>query len=99
MALHDATWLTAVKGLVAGPVNLCLAFLLGASLPPLLSTVAAMATGLLAYGVSLVLFIVALRHIGTARAGAYFSIAPFFGAVLAIAWESRSPFLSSSRAC
>ena len=85
VALHDATWLAAVKGLVAGPANLCLAFLLGASLPPLLSTGAAMLTGLLAYGISLVLFIVALRHIGTARAGAYFSIAPFFGAVLAIA--------------
>jgi drug/metabolite transporter (DMT)-like permease len=85
VALHDATWLAAVKGLTAGPVNLTLAFLLGASLPPLLNVGAAMVTGLFAYGISLVLFIVALRHIGTARAGAYFSIAPFFGAVLAIA--------------
>jgi len=74
-----------VKGLVAGPVNLALAFLLGAALPPLLNVFAAMLTGLFAYGISLVLFIVALRHIGTARAGAYFSIAPFFGALLAIA--------------
>lgn len=85
VALHDATWLAAVKGLVAGPVNLAIAFLLGAALPPLAHIGAAMLTGLLAYGVSLVLFIVALRHVGTARAGAYFSIAPFFGAVLAIA--------------
>ena len=30
VALHDATWLAAVKGLVAGPVNLVIAFLLGA---------------------------------------------------------------------
>ena len=37
------------------------------------------------YGVSLVLFIVALRNVGTARAGAYFSVAPFFGAALAVA--------------
>ena len=85
VALHDATWLAAVKGLVAGPVNLVIAFLLGAVVPPLLNVGAAMLTGLLAYGISLVLFIVALRHIGTARAGAYFSIAPFFGAILAIA--------------
>jgi drug/metabolite transporter (DMT)-like permease len=85
VALHDATWLAAVKGLVAGPVNLAIAFLLGAALPPLANVGAAMLTGLLAYGVSLVLFIVALRHVGTARAGAYFSIAPFFGALLAIA--------------
>ncbi len=85
VALHDATWLAAVKGLVAGPVNLVIALLLGASLPPLPNVGAAMLTGLFAYGISLVLFIVALRYIGTARAGAYFSIAPFFGALLAIA--------------
>jgi hypothetical protein len=35
-------------------------------------------------GVSLVLFVHALRHLGTARAGAYFSVAPFFGAALAV---------------
>lgn len=43
-----------------------------------------MAVGLLSYGVSLVLFIVALRHVGTARAGAYYSIAPFIGAAIAV---------------
>jgi len=84
VALADATWLAAVKGGVAGPVNLLLAFLLGASLPPLGSIAAAMTVGLLAYGVSLVLFIVALRHAGTARAGAYYSVAPFFGAIVAL---------------
>ncbi|WP_457100879.1 EamA family transporter [Microbacterium sp. P5_E9] len=85
VALHDATWLAAAKGLVAGPVNLALAFALGASVPPILNVGAAMLAGLFAYGISLVLFIVAMRHVGTARAGAYFSIAPFFGALLAIA--------------
>jgi len=85
VALNDATWLAMVKGLVAGTVNLSLAFVLGASLPPLVNVGAAMVIGLLAYGVSLVLFIVGLRHLGTARAGAYFSIAPFFGAALAVA--------------
>jgi drug/metabolite transporter (DMT)-like permease len=84
VALTDATWLAAVKGGVAGPVNLALAFLLGATLPPVWSIAAAMGVGLLAYGVSLVLFIVAMRHVGTARAGAYFSVAPFFGATLAV---------------
>lgn len=85
IALNDATWLAAVKGGVAGPVNLALAFLVGATLPPAWSIGAAMFVGLFAYGVSLVLFIVAMRHVGTARAGAYFSVAPFFGAVLAVA--------------
>jgi len=85
VALTDATWLAAVKGGVAGPVNLGLAFSLGATLPPVWTIAAAMGVGLLAYGVSLVLFIVAMRHVGTARAGAYFSVAPFFGALLAVA--------------
>lgn len=85
VALNDATWLAAVKGGVAGPVNLALAALLGAQLPALGEVVAAMSVGFLAYGVSLVLFIVALRHVGTARAGAYYSVAPFFGALLALA--------------
>lgn len=85
VALNDATWLAAIKGGIAGPVNLILAFALGAQLPGIFNITAAMVIGLFAYGVSLALFIVAMRHVGTARASAYYSIAPFFGAVLAIA--------------
>ncbi len=85
LALNDATWIASIKGLVAGTVNLALAFWLGASLPSAPTLAAAMAVGFLAYGVSLALFVVGLRHLGTARTGAYFSVAPFFGAVLAIA--------------
>jgi drug/metabolite transporter (DMT)-like permease len=84
IALTDATWLAAIKGSVAGPVNLALAFLLGAQLPAAGNIAAALVVGFFAYGVSLVLFIIAMRYVGTARAGAYFSIAPFFGAVLAL---------------
>lgn len=43
-----------------------------------------MVVGFLAYGVSLALFVVGLRHLGTARTRAYFSVAPFFGALLAL---------------
>lgn len=85
IALSDATWLAAVKGLLAGPVNLGLAFVLGAALPAPGGVATALVVGFFAYGVSLALFIVGMRHVGTARAGAYFSIAPFFGAILAIA--------------
>ncbi len=85
VALTDATWLAAVKGSVAGPINLVLAFALGAQLPAAGNVAAALVLGFFAYGISLVLFIVGMRHVGTARAGAYFSIAPFFGAVLALA--------------
>jgi drug/metabolite transporter (DMT)-like permease len=85
VALADAAWIAMVKGLVAGPVNLALAFALGAALPPPAAAAAAMLLGLCAYGASLALYVVGLRHLGSARTGAYFSVAPFFGALLALA--------------
>jgi drug/metabolite transporter (DMT)-like permease len=84
VSLNDATWIAAVKGTAAGCINLVLAFLLENRLPELPTVSAAMAVGFLAYGVSLALFVVGLRHLGTARTGAYFSVAPFFGALLAL---------------
>ena len=61
VSLNDATWLTCVKGLVAGSVNLSLALVLGAQLPSLGLVSSALLLGLLAYGVSLSLFIICLR--------------------------------------
>ena len=81
----DAATIACLKGLVAGSINMALAFELGASLPSPKVLAAAGLVGFLGYGVSLVLFILALRHLGTARTGAYFSVAPFFGAALALA--------------
>jgi hypothetical protein len=76
--------IAALKGLIAGATNLMLALALGAHLPAPGAFAAAGLVGLVGYGVSLVLFIMALRDLGTARTSAYFSIAPFFGAVLAL---------------
>lgn len=84
VSLTDATWIAAVKGLIAGPVNLVLAILLGAKFPPFLNMAGGMMVGFFAYGVSLTLFVIGLRHLGTARTGAYFCLAPFFGAALAV---------------
>ncbi len=84
VSASDALLIACLKGLVAGAVNLTLALLLGQSLPPTGVTAVALMLGFLGYGISLVLFVLALRHLGTARAGAYFSVAPFFGAALAV---------------
>jgi drug/metabolite transporter (DMT)-like permease len=84
ISLTDATWIASIKGLVSGGVNLALAFALGASIPTVPLLAGAMVVGLFAYGVSLALFVTGLRHLGTARTGAYFSVAPFFGALLAL---------------
>ena len=80
----DAVVLAALKGLVAGATNVALALAIGARLPAPGALAAAGLVGLVGYGVSLVLFIMALRDLGTARTSAYFSIAPFFGAALAL---------------
>jgi drug/metabolite transporter (DMT)-like permease len=87
----DAATIACVKGLVAGAANFALAFAVGASLPAPGAAAAAGTLGMVSYGVSLALFIVALRHLGTARTGAYFSVAPFFGAALAIVLLGEQP--------
>ena len=86
VSLSDASWIAMVKGLAAGTTNLLLVltFDSGANWPPISITLAAGILGFASYGASLALFVVGLRHLGTARTGAYFSIAPFFGALLAI---------------
>lgn len=87
----DAATLACLKGLVAGGANLALALAVGAPLPALHGWLAAGLLGFIGYGVSLTLFIVALRHLGTARTGAYFSVAPFFGAALALGMLGERP--------
>jgi drug/metabolite transporter (DMT)-like permease len=84
VALADARYVAMIKGLAAGVTNTGLALLLGARLPEWSVVGAAAMLGFLGYGISLVLFVVALRHLGTARTGAYFSTAPFAGAVVAL---------------
>ena len=86
VSLTDAMWIASVKGLAAGVVNLVLAVAVGSSLPAWPVVAEAMTLGFLAYGISLTLFVVSLRHLGAARTGAYFSVAPFFGALLAVTW-------------
>jgi drug/metabolite transporter (DMT)-like permease len=81
----DPVQIAAIKGVVAGAVNFLIALALGARLPALPAVGAAMVVGFLGYGVSLALFVLALRFIGTARTGAYFSIAPFVGAFASLA--------------
>jgi drug/metabolite transporter (DMT)-like permease len=79
----DAFSTAALKGVAAGVVNVLLALTTGAHLPPMPSLLAALALGFVSYGLSLVCFIVALRHVGAARTGAYFATAPFIGALVA----------------
>jgi drug/metabolite transporter (DMT)-like permease len=80
----DPVQIAMLKGLVAGSVNLALALVQGAALPGIGALAAAGIVGFLGYGVSLVFFVLGLRYLGTARTGAYFSLAPFIGATLSV---------------
>jgi drug/metabolite transporter (DMT)-like permease len=84
VSLSDPIQIAMLKGLVAGPVNLLLAFAVGATLPTISLIAMAAALGFIGYGISLVLFVLALRELGTARTGAYYSTAPFVGALIAV---------------
>ncbi|WP_298211157.1 DMT family transporter [Acidovorax sp.] len=89
VATNDALLIACIKGLIAGTCNTAVALAAGAQLPDASGLGAALAVGFAGYGVSLALFVVALRTLGTARTGAYFSVAPLFGVVVSLLlWPS-----------
>ena len=93
VSASDPLQIAATKGLVAGSVNLAigLALGLGDALPGMSTVLLAGVVGFCGYGLSLVLFVLALRHLGTARTGAYFSAAPFAGAALSLVTLGEAP--------
>jgi drug/metabolite transporter (DMT)-like permease len=80
----DALTLASIKGVVAGAANATLALWTGAVFPSVGIVTASAMVGFFGYGLSLVLFVLALREVGAARTGAYFSAAPFVGAVIGL---------------
>jgi len=97
----DPVQVAMLKGLIAGAVNLAIALALGNRLPPMRATAGALGVGFLSYGLSLVLFVLALRRLGTARTGAYFTTAPFVGAIasLVLFRDPLTPSLALAGIC
>lgn len=93
LSAADPVQVAMIKGLAAGTTNIVLALWLGAALPAVPVIAAGGIVGFLGVGVSLVMFMLGLRHLGTARTGAYFSLAPFIGAAIAIALLNEQPTL------
>jgi drug/metabolite transporter (DMT)-like permease len=94
LSAADPLQIAMIKGLAAGAVNLAQALAGGAPWPGPRTVAAAAVVGFLGYGVSLVLFVLGLRHLGAARTGAYFSTAPFIGAALALPLFGETPTLA-----
>ena len=91
IAEADPLLIVEVKGLVAGTVNVVLALASGQAVPAPGTIAFGLALGAVSYGTSLVLFILAMRELGAARAGAYFATAPFFGAAGGLVLLHESP--------
>lgn len=89
VAHADPAQIASYKGMAAGLVNVALAISHGNRLPASVDLAYALLIGFLGYGVSLCLYVLGLRHIGTARTGAYFAIAPFIGALASFAFLSE----------
>ena len=93
VSANDAMLLACLKGLLAGMTNTAIALSGGAALPAAPALGYAGIVGFLGYGLSLSLFVVALRTLGTARTGAYFSVAPLFGVLISLAIWPDAPSL------
>jgi drug/metabolite transporter (DMT)-like permease len=84
VSLADPLQIVELKGLIAGPFNVVLGLLFGTALPTFSTMLIAGVVGFVGYGVSLALFVLALRGLGAARTSAYFSTAPFIGSAAAV---------------
>ncbi|HEY5271410.1 MAG TPA: EamA family transporter [Anaerolineales bacterium] len=80
-----------VKGLGAGTFSLVLCLLIQQQLPALNIVLLAMLLGSISYGISIQLFIVAMRSMGAARTSTLFGIAPIVGVVLSLVLLREKP--------
>jgi drug/metabolite transporter (DMT)-like permease len=90
----DPVTIAMLKGLVAGTFNLSVAISIEVDQADPRAIGAASLVGVISYGISNVLFVLALRELGTARTAAYYSTAPFFGALIAL-MVLREPMTTS----
>jgi drug/metabolite transporter (DMT)-like permease len=84
ISLRDPRAIVVAKGLLAGSFSLSLGVWWGATLPPLRYALLGLALGAVSYGLSILLFVRALRSVGAARTGALFGLAPFLAAALSL---------------
>lgn len=81
-----------LKGFGSGITSLILALALGYGNASLLSWIGGLVLGFVAYGMSILFYVTAQRHLGAAKTSAYYAIAPFIGAALSfVLWREALP--------
>ncbi len=93
LSARDPLLVVRWKGLAAGSISLALGLLTGGRLPGRGAIGEALALGAIGYGLSLVLYVRALRSLGAARTAMLFATAPFAGALIAIPLLGETPSL------
>jgi drug/metabolite transporter (DMT)-like permease len=84
ISAKDPFQIVTIKGLSSGSVSLLLGLFTGSSLPQLSFLLAGVMLGAISYGLSIVLFVYAMRGLGAARTSTFFGLAPFVGAGLSL---------------
>ena len=84
ISAKDPVQIARLKGLLSGMTSIAVALLLGIKINWNVSIIYALLLGSFSYGISLVFFIKALEGLGSFRAGVFFSLAPFIGAVTSL---------------
>ncbi|HEY5560551.1 MAG TPA: DMT family transporter [Clostridiaceae bacterium] len=74
--------IVAIKGIIAGLFTLVLSTILKTQMPGLKVIIIAMIIGFFCYGLSIVLFVFAMRDLGSTRTSVLFGTAPFIGSIL-----------------
>ena len=84
ISAKDPTSIVMIKGLAAGSFSLALAVFLGQGFPGAVAILSGLLLGSVSYGLSIMLFVSAMRALGAVRTSALFSVAPFVGAALSL---------------
>jgi drug/metabolite transporter (DMT)-like permease len=87
----DPLMIVGIKGICAGGFSLLLTLVLKIPIPTVITSLTALLVGAICYGLSIQLFILALRGLGSARTGALFGTAPFVGAILSLIFLKEIP--------
>nr|WP_292522476.1 DMT family transporter [Methanoculleus sp.] len=92
LSAKDPLIVISVKGIGSGTVTFLAALAAGEALPAPVTAAAAMIVGFLCYGgLTSILFLLALRGIGAARAGSLLAVSPFFGVFFSLLLFAELP--------
>ncbi|MCQ2211528.1 MAG: DMT family transporter [Paludibacteraceae bacterium] len=87
----DPLQIVLLKGLFSGTIALLVGFYMGEAIESVVPVLAALAIGLVSYGMSVYVDIYAQRYLGAARTSAYYAISPFIGTGLSLLIFQQTP--------